>query len=105
MKKGRIGKGGREERAQCARGEDEESRGERQREERRAVTDSRSRDTGPENKVSIFSCSSFFFFFLSISLSSNSPPPSLSSSGLKSDIHHSRVPQTIYLECRRHENR
>lgn len=103
MKKGRTGKGGREERAQCARGEDEERGRERQREERRGVTDSRSRDTGPENKVSIFSCSSFFFFFLSISLSSNSPLPS--SSGLKSDIHHSRVPQTIYLECRRHENR
>lgn len=44
----------------------------------------------------------FFFFFLSISLSSNFFP---FSSGLKSDIHHSRVPETIYLECRRHENR
>lgn len=47
---------------------------ERQREERSRVTDRRSQDTGLENKVSIFSCFSFFF------LSPSHPiffPPSL----------------------------
>lgn len=73
---------------------------ERQREERSKVTDRRSSDAGLENKVSIFSCSSFFS--LHLPLIHFFPP---SSSGLKSDIHHSRVPQTIYLECPRHENR
>lgn len=71
---------------------------ERLREERNSVTERRSQDTRLENKVSTLSSSSFFF--LSISLSSNFSPLLL-----KSDVHHSRVPQTIYLECQRHGNR
>lgn len=46
---------------QHAKGEDEEKRAERQREERMRVADRRSQETELENKVSIFSCSSFFF--------------------------------------------
>lgn len=71
----------------------------KEREEKRSGVTERCQDTELENKVSNFS-PALLFFSLHLSLIQFFP----FSSGLKSDIHHSRVPQTIYLECRRHEN-
>lgn len=90
----RIGKEG-EYRAQCAEGEDQER--EIKDKGKKVTNRKKSRRRGRRTRSAF---SPAFLFFLSLSLPSN-----LFSPGLKSDIHHSRVPQTIYLECQRHENR